>query len=124
MRPKMTTHIVQLPNPDGPLLLRGLKHRIGNELTCAISTISARAAQSDDAAVKTALLDVVGILHQCADVRRALHMPDQGTSPMPRATSSNFATPSRNTGWIDWRSVSYFQRRIHSSRENADGGLG
>jgi two-component sensor histidine kinase len=29
-------------------------------------------------AVKAALLDVVDLLHQCADVHRALHMPDQG----------------------------------------------
>ena len=73
----MTTHIVQLANPDRSLLLRELNHRISNELTCAICTISARAAQSDNVPVKTALLDVVEILHQCADVHRALHMPDQ-----------------------------------------------
>jgi two-component sensor histidine kinase len=30
-------------------------------------------------AVKTALLDVVGILHRCADVHWALHVPDQGS---------------------------------------------
>src|SRR6516164_3454371 len=29
-------------------------------------------------AVKAALLDVVEFLHQCADVHRALQMPDQG----------------------------------------------
>ena len=73
----MTKHIVLLPNPDVSLLLRELNHRISNELTCAICTISARAAQSDDVLVKTALLDVVEILHQCADVHRALHLPDQ-----------------------------------------------
>jgi hypothetical protein len=28
--------------------------------------------------VKAALLDVVDLLHQCADVHGALHMPDQG----------------------------------------------
>ena len=78
MRPQMTTHIVEPTNPDGSLLLRELNHRIGNELTCAICTISRKALQSDSLAVKTALLDVVGILHQCADVHRALHMPDQG----------------------------------------------
>ncbi len=74
----MTRHIVQLPNPDGSLLLRELNHRIKNELTSAIYAVSAKAVQSDSVAVKAALLDVVDLLHQCADVHRALHMPDQG----------------------------------------------
>jgi two-component sensor histidine kinase len=74
----MTKHIVQLPNPDGSLLLREWNHRINNELNSAIYTVSAKAVQSDSVAVKAALLDVVDLLHQCADVQRALHMPDQG----------------------------------------------
>src|SRR3954464_896491 len=74
----MTKHIVQLPNPDGSLLLRELNHRIKNELTSAICTASAKAGQSDSVAVKAALLDVVDLLHDCADVHRALRMPDQG----------------------------------------------
>ena len=74
----MTKHIVQLPNPDGSLLLRELNHRIKNELTSAIYAVSAKAVRSDSAAVKAALLDVVDLLHHCADVHRALHMPDQG----------------------------------------------
>jgi two-component sensor histidine kinase len=73
----MTKHIVRLPNPDGSLLLRELNHRIKNELTSAIYAVSAKAVQSDSAAVKAALLDVVDLLHQCADVHRALRMPDQ-----------------------------------------------
>jgi two-component sensor histidine kinase len=72
-----TKHISRLPNPDGSSLLRELNHRIDNELTCAICTISANAMESDDVAVKAALLDVVDLLHQCADVHRALHMPDR-----------------------------------------------
>jgi two-component sensor histidine kinase len=74
----MTKHIVQLPNPDGSLLLREWNHRINNELTSAIYAVSAKAVHSDSVAVKAALLDVVDLLHQCADVHRALHMPDQG----------------------------------------------
>src|SRR6266478_6445887 len=74
----MTKHIVQLPNPDGSLLLRELNHRIKNELTSAIYTVSAKAVQSDSVAVKAALLDVVSVLHQWADVHRALRMPEQG----------------------------------------------
>ena len=72
----MTRHIVQLPNPDG-LLLRELNHRLENDLTFAISAVSARAMQSDSVTVKAALLDVVDLLHQCADVHRALQVPDQ-----------------------------------------------
>src|SRR3954452_16571477 len=75
---EMTKHIVQLPNPDGSLLLRELNHRIKNELTSAIYTVSAKAVQSDSVAVKAALLDVVDLLHQSADVHRALQMTEQG----------------------------------------------
>src|ERR1700761_5153486 len=74
----MIKNIVQLQNPDGSLLLRELNHRVKNELTYAICKVSAKAVQSDSVAVKAALLDVVDLLHQCADVHRALHMPDQG----------------------------------------------
>jgi two-component sensor histidine kinase len=75
---EMTKHIVPSPNPDGSLLLRELNHRIKNELTSTIYAVSAKAVQSDSVAVKAALLDVVDLLHQCADVHRALHIPDQG----------------------------------------------
>ena len=74
----MTKHIEHLPSHDGSLLLRELNHRIRNELTCAISAVSAKAVQSDSVAVKAALLDVVDLLHRCADVHRALRMPDHG----------------------------------------------
>jgi two-component sensor histidine kinase len=74
----MKKYIVQLPNPDGSLLLRELNHRIKNELTSAIHAVSSKAVQSDNVAVKAALLDVADLLHQCADVHRALRMPDQG----------------------------------------------
>jgi two-component sensor histidine kinase len=74
----MTKHIVQLPSPDGSLLLRELNHRIKNELTSAIYAVSAKAVRSDSVVVKAALLDVVDLLHQCADVHRALHMPERG----------------------------------------------
>src|SRR5260221_4451676 len=74
----MTKHIVQLPNPDESLLLRELNHRIKNELSSAIYALSAKAWRSDSVVVKAALRDVVDLLHRCADVHRALHMPDQG----------------------------------------------
>ena len=74
----MTKHIAPLPDPDGSLLLRELNHRVNNELTSTICTISAKAVKSDDAAVKAALLDVVELLHGYADVHKALRMPDPG----------------------------------------------
>jgi two-component sensor histidine kinase len=74
----MTKHIAPLPNPDGGLLLRELNHRVNNELSSTICTISAKAVGSDDAAVKAALLDVVDLLHGYADVHKALRMPDPG----------------------------------------------
>ena len=74
----MTRHIVQLPSTDESLLLRELNHRINNELNSAIYAVSSKAVESDSVAVKAALLDVVELLHQCADVHRALRMPNQG----------------------------------------------
>lgn len=74
----MTKHIAPLPNPDGSLLLRELNHRVNNELTSAICTISAKAVESDDVAVKAALLDVADLLHGYADVHKALRMPYPG----------------------------------------------
>jgi len=73
----MTRQVVQLPNPDGSLLIRELNHRIRNELTCAISTVSAKAMKTESVVVKAALLDVVDLLTQCADVHGALHMPNR-----------------------------------------------
>jgi two-component sensor histidine kinase len=73
----MTHGVIHSPNPDGSLLLRELNHRIKNELTSAICTVSAKAMQSSSVTVKAALLDVVDLLHQCADVHRALQMPEQ-----------------------------------------------
>src|SRR5262244_212979 len=46
----MTKHIAPLPDPDGSLLLRELNHRVNNELTSTIFTISAKAVESDDVA--------------------------------------------------------------------------
>ncbi|TYO61466.1 sensor histidine kinase [Bradyrhizobium hipponense] len=74
----MIKHIVRSANSDESLLLRELNHRIENELTSAIYTVSAKAMHSDNVAVKAALLDVVDLLHQCADVHRAQRMPDRG----------------------------------------------
>src|SRR5947207_15892762 len=74
----MTKHIAPLPDPDGSLLLRELNHRVNNELTNTICTISAKAVASDDVAVTAALVDVVDLLHGYADVHKALRMPESG----------------------------------------------
>jgi two-component sensor histidine kinase len=76
LEPEMTKHVVPLADLDGSLLFRELNHRVNNELTSTICTISAKAMRSDDVAVKAALLDVVDLLHDCADVHKALRMPD------------------------------------------------
>jgi two-component sensor histidine kinase len=59
------------------VLLRELNHRINNELTSAICAISVEAMRADNVAVKHALSDVVELLHNYADVHRALNMPDR-----------------------------------------------
>src|SRR4051812_26628405 len=74
----MTKHIVQRADPDETLVVRELNHRIRNELTAAIYTVSAKAVHSDSVAAKAALFDVVDLLHQWADVHRALHIPERG----------------------------------------------
>ena len=94
----MTKHIAPLPDRDGSLLLRELNHRVNNELTSTICTISAKAVESDDVAVKAALLDVVELLHGSADVHKALGMPDPGHLIFA-VISSIFASPSPNTDW-------------------------
>jgi hypothetical protein len=74
LEPEMTKHIAPLPVPDGSLLLRELNHRVNNELTS--STISAKAVESDDVAVKAA----VDLLHGYTDVHKALRMPGSSSS--------------------------------------------
>jgi two-component sensor histidine kinase len=74
---EMTNQAAQSPNLDGSLLLRELNHRIRNDLTCTICTVSTRAMEAQNVTVKAALLDVVDLLHQCADVHQALRIPDQ-----------------------------------------------
>ena len=76
----MTKHIAPLPVPDGSLLLRELNHRVNNELTGTICTISAKAVESDDVPVRAAFLDVVDLLHGYTDVHKALHTPGSSSS--------------------------------------------
>jgi two-component sensor histidine kinase len=58
------------------VLLLELNHRINNEFTSAINRVSVAPVQTDNVEVKTALSQVVELLHQHADVHRALQIPD------------------------------------------------
>jgi two-component sensor histidine kinase len=61
------------------VLLHELTHRINNEFTAAISTVSLAAARSKNAEVKGALSRVADLLHQYAGVHHALQMPQYDT---------------------------------------------
>jgi two-component sensor histidine kinase len=63
---------------DEPVLLHELTHRINNEFAAAISAVSLSAARSGNAEVKAALSGVAELLHQHAEVHRALQMPEYG----------------------------------------------
>ena len=61
---------------DDRTLLRELNHRMANDFASAINFVSVAAVRTDDPDVKTALSSVVELLHQHADLHRALAMPD------------------------------------------------
>jgi two-component sensor histidine kinase len=61
------------------MLLHELNHRTNNEFAAAISAISLAARRSNNGQVKAALSGVVELLHQYADVHRALQMPECDT---------------------------------------------
>ena len=72
----MTKLVPQLPALSERILLRELNHRINNEFASAINLLSVAAVRTDNAEVKTALSNVVDLLHRHADVHRALKIPD------------------------------------------------
>ncbi|WP_245473650.1 ATP-binding protein [Bradyrhizobium zhanjiangense] len=66
------------PDPSGlqeGVLLRELHHRVTNGVAFAIDLVSAAAIRVDGTEAKSALSDVVELLHGYADVHRALAMP-------------------------------------------------
>jgi two-component sensor histidine kinase len=75
----MTEFATQQPLPQERMLLHELNHRINNEFTAAIAVVSLAAARSGNAEVKSALSGVAELLHQYADVHRALQMPEYDT---------------------------------------------
>ena len=73
---------VTAPAPDQvPLdaltLLREQNHRINNDFASAINILSIGAVLADEPEVKAALGKVVELLHQYADVHRALAIPER-----------------------------------------------
>jgi two-component sensor histidine kinase len=61
------------------MLLHELNHRTNNEFTAAISAVSLAATRSKNDEVKASLSGVMELLHQYADVHRALQMPECDT---------------------------------------------
>jgi two-component sensor histidine kinase len=61
------------------MLLHELNHRTNNEFATAISAVSLAAIRSKNDEVKAALSGVMELLHQYADVHRALQMPECDT---------------------------------------------
>ena len=74
----MPALVPRVPFAEELLLLDELSHRISNEFASAISMLF-RAARSADDEVKNNLGDVAQLLHNYAEVHRALRPPDQET---------------------------------------------
>lgn len=72
----MTEFASQTTVPQDQILLHELNHRINNEFTAAISVVSLAAARSRNNEVKATLSGVAELLHQFANVHRALQMPE------------------------------------------------
>jgi two-component sensor histidine kinase len=65
------------PALDARTLLREQHHRINNEYASAINLVAVAAVRTANRDVKAALCDVVELLHEQADVHRALTVPDR-----------------------------------------------
>jgi len=72
------TEFVLSPSDDH-LLLRELAHRVNNEFTSIINTISRAAARSPSPEVKAVLNEAMKMLHDYVEVHRALKMPKPDT---------------------------------------------
>ena len=63
---------------DALTVVRELNHRINNDFASAINIVSVGAMLAEDSEVKAALSKVVELLHQYAEVHRALAIPESG----------------------------------------------
>jgi len=68
--------VLNPPGSNERLLLREVNHRIRNEIASAINVVAVAAVRSESSDVKSALNNVVELLHKHADVHCALGMPD------------------------------------------------
>jgi hypothetical protein len=76
------------------VLLDEINNRVNNEFAAAISVVSLAAARNGSNEVKTALAGVTELLHDCADVHRALQMPEHDASSMRPPIFATFALHS------------------------------
>jgi two-component sensor histidine kinase len=76
--PNLASEFVLAPSGDH-VLLRELAHRVNNEFTSVINTMSRVAARSANPAVKAALSEATEMLHSYVDVHRALKLPSPDT---------------------------------------------
>ena len=74
----MSAQHISYDNSEDHLLVREFTHRIINEYSSAITSISLMAAKSVSSEVKIALDSIIGQLHSFALVNRALQIPNAG----------------------------------------------
>ena len=61
------------------IVLHELIHRINNEYSSLIGAVSRTAARSVNHEVKVALAHIIELLSHCAELHRALQMPERDT---------------------------------------------
>lgn len=74
----MTTLALAPSTPDALTLVRELNHRVNNDFVSAMHIVSVGALLADNPEVKAALSKVIELLHQYAEVHRALATPEKG----------------------------------------------
>jgi two-component sensor histidine kinase len=67
---------LSIPDSNETMLLRELNHRINDEFSSSISTLSTAAVRADIPEVKLALSNVVDMLQEHANLNRILAVPD------------------------------------------------
>jgi two-component sensor histidine kinase len=70
------TAVARPPDLNERIIVRELTHRINNQLTSAINVVTAAAVRADHPEAKVALVNVVELLQEQANVRRVLAIPE------------------------------------------------
>jgi two-component sensor histidine kinase len=86
------------------LLMQELNHRVNNEFTSAIGSLSLAAARSDDCKVKAVLAAATALLQHYADVHKALQMPEHCT-PVDAAVYFRRLCRSMSCSKLDSRNI-------------------